>query len=113
MDVAQIAVLEKLVLQDVRPDLTLLLDAPLEIGLGRASKRNASIGSTDRMEQENETSSSEFEGHTSRALIRIPAGSSSLMRAAIAWPYRKACGTWLMVYCRSPRSMLRMMKHWN
>jgi dTMP kinase len=40
--------LEELVQGDFRPDLTLLLDVPVEIGLARASKR----GALDRFEQE-------------------------------------------------------------
>lgn len=51
MDLQQIALLEQLVQQDLRPDLTLLLDAPLEITSARAQARNAS-GTTDRFENE-------------------------------------------------------------
>jgi len=43
-----IAWLENLVLGDLRPDLTLLLDAPIEIGMGRAKNR----GALDRIELE-------------------------------------------------------------
>lgn len=43
-----VAVLEELVQGDLRPDLTLLLDAPVEVGLGRARGR----GSLDRFERE-------------------------------------------------------------
>ena len=43
-----IARLEELVQGDFRPDLTLLLDVPVEIGLARAGKR----GALDRFEQE-------------------------------------------------------------
>ena len=43
-----IAVLETLVQGDFRPDLTLLLDVPVAIGMARAGKR----GSLDRFEQE-------------------------------------------------------------
>ncbi|MGR9086124.1 MAG: dTMP kinase [Gammaproteobacteria bacterium] len=48
MDRSTIASLETLVQGDLRPDLTLLLDAPVEIGLARAKKR----GPADRFEAE-------------------------------------------------------------
>ena len=48
LDAAKISALEDLVQGDFRPDITLLLDVPVEIGLERASKR----GSLDRFEQE-------------------------------------------------------------
>lgn len=44
----QIGALERLVHGDLQPDLTLLLDLPVEQGLARASRRSAS----DRFEQE-------------------------------------------------------------
>lgn len=44
-----IAKLEKLVLGDFKPDLTLLFDAPIEVGLSRVSGRG---GIPDRIEQE-------------------------------------------------------------
>jgi dTMP kinase len=47
-----IAALEKLVQRDLQPDLTLLLDAPLDISSARASARNAAAGSSDRFERE-------------------------------------------------------------
>jgi dTMP kinase len=47
-----IAALEKLVQRDLQPDLTLLLDAPLDISSARASARNAAAGSSDRFEHE-------------------------------------------------------------
>ncbi len=43
-----VATLESLVQGDLRPDLTLLLDAPLDVGLSRAGQR----GALDRFEQE-------------------------------------------------------------
>ncbi len=52
MDTRQIAVLEQLVQQELRPDLTLLLDAPLELSSARARGRNHATGSTDRFERE-------------------------------------------------------------
>ncbi len=48
IDTETIACLEKLVQGDFRPDLTLLLDVPVEVGLARANRR----GSLDRFEQE-------------------------------------------------------------
>ena len=48
---AAICVLEQLVQGSLRPDLTLLLDAPAEIGLGRAAKRRDPSGA-DRFETE-------------------------------------------------------------
>ena len=48
----QIATLETLVQKGLQPDLTLLLDAPLEISSARASARNAAAGSSDRFERE-------------------------------------------------------------
>lgn len=47
-----IAALESLVQRELRPDLTLLLDAPLEISGARASARNVAAGSSDRFERE-------------------------------------------------------------
>lgn len=44
----QIAVLEQLVQGDLRPDHVILLDAPVEVGMARASSRSA----PDRFEQE-------------------------------------------------------------
>lgn len=52
MDAATIAQLEELVQGELRPDLTLLLDAPLEIAAVRAQERNAARGSVDRFERE-------------------------------------------------------------
>ena len=48
MDCSLIAELEQIVQGDLRPDLTLILDIPVEIGLKRASERSA----PDRFEQE-------------------------------------------------------------
>ncbi|MDH5765163.1 MAG: dTMP kinase [Gammaproteobacteria bacterium] len=48
LDVQRIEGLEQWVLGDLRPDLTLLLDAPVEIGRERAGKRSE----PDRFEQE-------------------------------------------------------------
>lgn len=48
IDVARIEQLEQFVQGDLRPDLTLLLDADIKVGLSRASAR----GALDRIEQE-------------------------------------------------------------
>jgi dTMP kinase len=48
LDLNRIKGLEQWVLGDLRPDLTLLLDAPVEVGRERAGKRSA----PDRFEQE-------------------------------------------------------------
>jgi dTMP kinase len=48
LSIATIAWLEQLVQGDLRPDLTLLLDAPIETGMERAQKR----GAFDRFEAE-------------------------------------------------------------
>lgn len=48
MSSAGIAQLETLVQGDLRPDITLLLDAPVEVGMARAGQR----GELDRFEQE-------------------------------------------------------------
>jgi len=48
LDIAHIATLEALVQGDLRPDLTLLLDVPVDVGLQRAHRR----GALDRFEQE-------------------------------------------------------------
>jgi dTMP kinase len=48
VSIATIALLEQLVQGDLRPDLTILLDAPIEVGMERAQKRAA----FDRFEAE-------------------------------------------------------------
>ncbi|MFN2310100.1 MAG: dTMP kinase, partial [Gammaproteobacteria bacterium] len=48
LSLARIAELEALVQDELRPDLTLLLDVPVEVGLARAGAR----GAPDRFEQE-------------------------------------------------------------
>lgn len=47
-----IATLEQAVLGSLRPDLTLLLDAPVDVGTARARSRNRTSGHTDRFELE-------------------------------------------------------------
>jgi len=49
IDTRRIAVLEEWVQRDLRPDLTVIFDLPVELGLARAGKRSA----PDRFEQEN------------------------------------------------------------
>jgi dTMP kinase len=51
-DLQLIATLEAAVLGTLRPDLTLLLDAPVEIASERARVRNEASGSADRFERE-------------------------------------------------------------
>ena len=51
-DVQLIATLEAAVLGTLRPDLTLLLDAPVEVATERARLRNEASGSADRFERE-------------------------------------------------------------
>jgi dTMP kinase len=48
LDMAKIASLEALVQGDLRPDLTVILDAPVEVGRARAGKRSV----PDRIEKE-------------------------------------------------------------
>ena len=48
MDGSQIAMLDKLIVGDLYPDLTLLLDIPADLGVARTEKR----GHKDRIEQE-------------------------------------------------------------
>ena len=52
MDAGQIAALEQLVQGSLRPDLTLLLDAPVDIASARARHRNQQRGGGDRFESE-------------------------------------------------------------
>jgi dTMP kinase len=51
---ADIATLETMVQATLRPDLTLLLDAPVELAMARARQRNAELGNAagDRFERE-------------------------------------------------------------
>jgi dTMP kinase len=51
-DIQLIGTLEAAVLGTLRPDLTLLLDAPVEIASERARVRNQASGSADRFERE-------------------------------------------------------------
>lgn len=52
LPIEHIETLERMVQGTLRPDLTLLLDAPLDISAARASARNAAVGTSDRFEQE-------------------------------------------------------------
>mgnify|MGYP000367613301 FL=1 len=63
MDKALIAQLEQLVQADLRPNLTLILDIPVEIGLKRASQR----GTPDRFEREQ----TEFFGRVRQGYLSI------------------------------------------
>lgn len=65
IDTDIIARLEQLVQGDFRPDLTLLLDVPVDIGLARASDR----GTPDRFEQEK----AEFFERVRRAYLQLAA----------------------------------------
>lgn len=47
-----IGALERIVQGDLQPDLTILLDAPLDVSATRAQQRNAARGSSDRFELE-------------------------------------------------------------
>ena len=58
---SRIAALERMVLRGLKPDLTLLLDAPIEIGMARARKR----GPMDRFEREQD----EFFSRVRRAYL--------------------------------------------
>jgi dTMP kinase len=51
-DTQLICTLERAVLGGLQPDLTLLLDAPLDIAGARAKARNAASGGADRFERE-------------------------------------------------------------
>ena len=52
VDPQQITALESFVQGDLRPHLTILLDAPVEVGAARAHIRNDAQGGIDRFEQE-------------------------------------------------------------
>lgn len=52
IDAAHIAQLERLVQGSLRPDLTLLLDAPVDVGAARVNARNNNGGTHDRFERE-------------------------------------------------------------
>lgn len=98
MNTDRIAELEEAVQGDLRPHLTLLLDAPVDVGLGRARAR----GEADRFEQE----AVEFfrrvrQGYLARAnadpaRVRIVDASGSLeqVRADLAGVLEKAWAKW-------------------
>lgn len=53
LDIAKILALERLVQEDLTPDVTFLFDAPVEIGMQRAKNRHVEKNSAvDRIEQE-------------------------------------------------------------
>jgi dTMP kinase len=52
LDPSLIASLERVAIGDVRPDLTLMLDLPVEKGLARAAARRGATATADRFERE-------------------------------------------------------------
>ena len=52
LDAAMIASLERVALGDLRPDLTLILDLPVAIGMARATERRGRDAKADRFEAE-------------------------------------------------------------
>ncbi len=52
LDPTLIASLERVALGDIRPDLTLVLDLPVEKGLARAAARRSKVAKPDRFERE-------------------------------------------------------------
>lgn len=52
LDMQTIAQLEQLVQGDLRPDLTILLDLPIEVGQSRSEQRGAGAAPADRFEQQ-------------------------------------------------------------
>lgn len=52
IDLGFLKVLEQVTLGDLRPQLTLILDLPAELGLARAARRRAGAGGPDRFESE-------------------------------------------------------------
>lgn len=53
VDPRLIRALERVTLGDTRPNLTLVMDLPAEIGLARAAARRGTVGAVDRFEAEN------------------------------------------------------------
>ena len=65
-----IRLLERVVVEDTRPDLTLVLDVPADVGLARANRRRIDAGSTiDRFEAENQA----FHEDLRQAFLKIAA----------------------------------------
>ena len=80
LDAAMIASLERVALGELRPDLTLILDLPVEIGLARAAERRGKTAKADRFEAE----SSAFHETLRRAYLDIAAaepGRCALIKA--------------------------------
>ena len=94
MDVAQIATLEQWVQKDLRPDLTLLLDAPLELTASRAQHRNTTTGTTDRFECEQreffERVRSTYRARAEREPNRIVVIDASVARDQVSAAIRAA-----------------------
>lgn len=95
-----IAALENLVQGKLQPDLTLLLDAPLEISGARASARNAAVGLSDRFEREQReffervrAAYLERAHHEPNRFVVVDAGASV---AAVAQTIRHAIETRLL-----------------
>ncbi|MDR1827517.1 MAG: dTMP kinase [Methylobacteriaceae bacterium] len=54
MDTDELRALERVVIGDIRPDMTVILDVPEEVGLARVARRRAGTGKPDdRFEAEN------------------------------------------------------------
>lgn len=100
MDMKQIAVLEQWVQQELRPDLTLLLDAPLDLSSARAQGRNHATGSIDRFEREQRDFFERVRGvylaRAQREPQRFAVIDASGDRDAVATAIRAAIATRLM-----------------
>jgi dTMP kinase len=73
---AEIGMLERLVQGELRPDLTILLDAPVDVGLARARKR----GEPDRFESEK----AQFFERVRRGYLEIAAAEPDRVRVVNA-----------------------------
>ena len=82
LDPVLIASLERVALGDIRPDLTLILDLPVEIGMARAAERRGKTAKADRFEAEG----TEFHETLRRAFLDIAAAEPE--RCAVIAAYR-------------------------